>query len=106
MRQVACEDEAELAAVLASLLPERDDDPGQMLAREQFARCVHEVLDRLPPRYAECLEGKYVLGLSVRELAQRQMRSEKSVESTLSRAREAFREAFTLSIAAEREAGA
>lgn len=105
-RHVACDDEAELAAMLASLLPENDDDPGQLLAREQFARRVHEVLDRLPPRYAECLEGKYVLGLSVRELARCQMRSEKSVESTLSRAREAFREAFMLNTAAEREASA
>jgi RNA polymerase sigma-70 factor, ECF subfamily len=88
------EDELEFEAVLASLRAEDDDDPAQQAARAQAVQRVHAVLDRLPPLYAECLEAKYVLGLSVRELARRQQRSEKSVESTLTRARDAFRDAF------------
>jgi len=69
-------------------------EPAALVARAQLIRCVHGVLDLLPPAYAECLEGKYVLGLSMRDLALKLGRTEKAVESILGRAREAFRQAF------------
>lgn len=95
------EDDAELNAMLTALQLEGLDDPSIAVSSAEATERVHSVLDRLPPLYAECLEGKYVLGLNVRELAERQGRSEKAVESTLSRAREAFREAFSLGREAE-----
>jgi RNA polymerase sigma factor (sigma-70 family) len=100
-RLLRFEDEAGLESALAALLPEAREEPAQRLAREQATERVHSVLDRLPPLYAECLEGKYVLGLSVRELGERLGRSEKAIESTLSRARQAFRDAFLAGLAAE-----
>ncbi len=100
-RLLRFEDESGLELALAALLPDADAEPAQQLAREQATERVHSVLDRLPPLYAECLEGKYVLGLSVRELGERLGRSEKAIESTLGRARQAFRDAFVAGLAAE-----
>ena len=77
------EDGWEIAAALDSL------------ERREVARIVHVVLDRLPPRYAEALEWKYVDGLSVQEIADRAGTSAKAAESLLTRAREAFRELFS-----------
>jgi RNA polymerase sigma-70 factor (ECF subfamily) len=98
------EDDVALDALLASAGTEEGGDPAVQLGRDQRAQLVHSVLDRMAPQQAEVLEGKYVLGLSVRELAARTGRSEKSIESTLSRAREAFRAAFLSGLEAEAEA--
>src|SRR5262245_23890982 len=51
------EDEREIAAALDSLGPE------DVLRRDETVRLVHVTLDRLPPRYADALEWKYVDGL-------------------------------------------
>ncbi len=79
------EDEAE-----ALLLSHNPIPPG---AREE-ALLVSLAMRRLPEHYAEALERKYIAGLSVKEMASNMGMSEKAVESTLSRAREAFRELF------------
>jgi RNA polymerase sigma-70 factor (ECF subfamily) len=42
----------------------------------------------LPPQYVELLEEKYLEGLSVRQIAQQRSRTEKAIESELSRARQ------------------
>lgn len=55
---------------------------------------VAAVMRSLPQRDAELLEQKYLDGLSVREMAGRRGRTEKAVESALSRAREKFRQSF------------
>ncbi len=49
---------------------------------------------RLPDGYADLLEEKYLDGLSIRTMARRRGQSEKAVESTLTRARAAFREIY------------
>jgi DNA-directed RNA polymerase specialized sigma24 family protein len=48
----------------------------------------------LPQHYREALEAKYVSRRSVREIAAASSASEKSIESLLTRARQAFRETF------------
>ncbi|MFO0028651.1 MAG: RNA polymerase sigma factor [Pseudomonadota bacterium] len=95
-RVLTVEDDVTLNAALAAIAPDQDADaaPARIAARSAMTRRVPSALDRLPPLYAECLEAKYVLGLSVREMAERQRRSEKAIESTLGRAREAFRDVF------------
>lgn len=52
---------------------------------------VQQALDALPADYRVALLGKYYEGFSVAELAQVMGRSEKAVESLLTRARNAFR---------------
>jgi DNA-directed RNA polymerase specialized sigma24 family protein len=56
---------------------------------------VHLVLDALPAHYANALEWKYLEELSVAEIAGRLGLGEKAAESLLTRARAAFRDAFT-----------
>ena len=55
---------------------------------------VGATMSQLPPNYREALEAKYVMGKSVRDMAQAMSVSEKSVESQLTRARKAFRATF------------
>ena len=62
--------------------------------RSEVAILVHATLDGLPDGYGDALEWKYVLGLSVDEIAERLGVSSKAAESLLTRARQAFRDAY------------
>lgn len=90
------EDDPEVAAALESLAAASDAGVEAAMRREDTARLVHLLLDRLPPRYAAALEWKYIEGLSVHEIAARFDLTAKAAESMLSRAREAFREGFSI----------
>ena len=61
--------------------------------REQAER-IAQALSRLPERYEAVLRSKYVDGLSVADIAAASGETAKSVESLLTRARQAFREAY------------
>ena len=63
-------------------------------ANDERTAAISSVMRSLPQDYANLLEEKYLDGLSVRQIAQRRGVGEKSVESALSRAREAFREKY------------
>ncbi|HEY7474556.1 MAG TPA: RNA polymerase sigma factor [Vicinamibacterales bacterium] len=71
------------------------DSPERALERAQIAGAVQLVLDHLPGRYGDVLEWKYAQGLSVAEIAARLGTSIKAAESTLTRARLAFREGYS-----------
>ena len=79
------------------------DAPDAGLAREDTGRIVQLVLDHLPPRYSRALEWKYLEELSVDEIAGRLQCTPKAAESLLTRAREAFRDAFAAVQAARKE---
>ena len=72
------------------------EDPESTLRRQELSGLVHVTLDHLPSRYADVLEWKYIQDLSVSEIAARLGLGYKAAESVLSRARSAFREAFSL----------
>ena len=99
------EDRAEVRAALESLAMSKGDDPESSLRRDEAARRVHVALDRLPPRYGDALEWKYIDGLSVAEIAGRLAVSAKAAESILTRARNAFRDAFATLAAGGADAG-
>jgi RNA polymerase sigma-70 factor, ECF subfamily len=87
------DDIPEVRAALESLgAAER---PEAALRRNETSRLVQLVLDRLPGRYGDALEWKYIDGLSVAEIAERLNIGVKAAESMLTRARTAFRDAFT-----------
>lgn len=86
------EDEPNVRAALDSLAAL--DSPEHDLQRKELGRLVRTALDHLPRHYDEALEWKYMAGMSVNEIAQRMSLSTKAAESLLSRAREAFRDAF------------
>jgi len=68
--------------------------PAEQAEATPQAALVAAVMRSLPGEDAELLEEKYLDGLSLREMAGRRRRTEKAVESALSRARERFRQSF------------
>jgi RNA polymerase sigma-70 factor, ECF subfamily len=77
--------------------------PDAGLARADTGRIVQLVLDHLPPRYSRALEWKYLEELSVDDIARRLQCTPKAAESLLTRARDAFRDAFAAIEAAANE---
>jgi RNA polymerase sigma factor (sigma-70 family) len=84
--------DAELSAVYARL--ESQELPDEVLQRQETREMVNATMSQLPEHYREALEAKYVRGLSVRDIAAALATTEKTVESLLTRAREAFRKTF------------
>jgi RNA polymerase sigma-70 factor (ECF subfamily) len=78
--------------------------PDAGLSRADTGRIVQLVLDHLPPRYSRALEWKYLEDLSVGDIAARLQCTSKAAESLLTRARDAFRDAFAAVQAAANEA--
>ena len=70
------------------------DGPEREFERQELSRLVHCALDHLPGHYGNALEWKYMDGVSVDEVGRRLGLSYKAAESLLTRARQAFREAF------------
>lgn len=94
--------DATLSQVFAAL----DSKPlsDEVLAREETRDLVNMTIANLPEEYRNALEGKYVRGESLREIAGRLRVSEDAAKSLLARARRAFRETFLTLNAAFREA--
>ena len=96
------DDDPGLRAALESIAAAADA-PDAGLAREEIGRIVQLVLDQLPPRYSRALEWKYLDELSVDQIAGRLQCTPKAAESLLTRARDAFRDAFAAVQAAGNE---
>jgi RNA polymerase sigma-70 factor (ECF subfamily) len=88
------EDDPEVQAALEALLTSERVDPLSVVSAGEVQNAVLTALDYLPSEYANALEWKYVQELSVEQIAARIGRSIKATESLLTRARQAFREAF------------
>jgi RNA polymerase sigma-70 factor (ECF subfamily) len=88
------EESAEVRAALESLSAVGGDGPRERLLRREVGDLVRLTLDQLPVRYGDALEWKYVEGWSVKEIAVRLGVGPKAAESLLTRARQAFRDAF------------
>lgn len=90
------EDDPEVRGALESLLSADSIDPLLSTGREQLRENIRTALDYLPAPYADVLECKYLRDMPVADIARQLGRSVKATESLLTRAREAFREAFSL----------
>jgi RNA polymerase sigma-70 factor, ECF subfamily len=88
------DDDTTIRAILESLEATEDGNPESRRFGEELGRYVQVVLDRLPGRYGDVLEWKYVDGLSVNEIAERLRLSTPAAQSVLQRARSAFCDAF------------
>lgn len=91
---VLLEDQPELRAALESIEAPIEEQPVHKLSREQAKALVQSVLDRLPSRYGDVLEWKYVEGRSVEEIGNLLGIGHAAAQSMLARARTAFREAL------------
>jgi RNA polymerase sigma-70 factor (ECF subfamily) len=89
---VLIDDSDEVRAALEAVEAPDADDPFRGADRAELRRLVHAVLDRLPQRYGEALEWKYVEGRSVAEIGDRLGIGHTAAQSLLARARIAFRE--------------
>lgn len=91
------EDSPEILAAMESLLGIVEERPDEVLLRNEVSHFVQTILAALPSHYADVLEWKYIEGISVKEVAERLHLGVKAAESLLTRAREAFKDAFTSS---------
>lgn len=78
----------------ALVLPAGNDTAGQY-EKHEVCRLIQVALDRLPPKYGDALEWKYIEGYSVKEIAQRMNLSPEATQSMLARARNSFREIYS-----------
>jgi RNA polymerase sigma-70 factor (ECF subfamily) len=90
------DDSAEARTVLDAVAALSRDDPEQIYRRLELSRLVHATLDHLPPPYGDALMWKYLDGRPVEEVGHRLGLGYKAAESLLTRARQAFREAFAV----------
>jgi RNA polymerase sigma-70 factor, ECF subfamily len=82
----------DLRAIFVRL--ETEPFPDEIMQRDETRAFVNATMAQLPQHYRLVLEAKYVEGRSVRQMAENIGSTEKSIESMLSRARQAFRETF------------
>jgi RNA polymerase sigma-70 factor (ECF subfamily) len=94
-RVVLIEDTPGVRAALDSISAPDEESPTALYRSEELRRLIQSIVDRLPARYGDALEWKYVEGLSVDEIAQRLELGTTAAQSLLARARGAFREAVT-----------
>ena len=91
---VLIEDMPELRAVFDSIAAPTDQEPHQRYTEAETKRLVQTVLDRLPARYGDILEWKYIEGWSVEEIGSKLGVGHTAAQSLLARARTAFRESL------------
>ena len=89
---VPFDDNEEVRTALEAMSALSSVDPENAAMSGQIEKLVRAVLDYLPGRYGDVLEWKYMQGLSVNEIAKRLNVGSKAAESTLNRARIAFRD--------------
>jgi RNA polymerase sigma-70 factor (ECF subfamily) len=90
------DDSPEMRTLLEAIAAMSADDPEEEYQRRELAQRVRATLDHLPGRYGDALVWKYLEGESVGEIARRLGLGYKAAESHLTRARQAFRDAFVL----------
>lgn len=93
-RVVLIDDNSEVQAVLEALSAAGSEGPEAQATQRDVRRLVQSVMDYLPQHYGDVLEWKYVEGMTVKEIAEKTGSGAKAVESLLTRARGAFREAM------------
>lgn len=91
---VLTEDYPEVQAVVDSFSVPAELGPEANYQRVESARLIQVALDRLPPKYGDVLEWKYVEGYSVKEIAQRLDIGQEAAQSLIARAKRAFAEVY------------
>jgi RNA polymerase sigma-70 factor (ECF subfamily) len=88
------DDRPELRAAVEAIEAPEEYDLVKSHGRAEVGRLVQAVLDRLPARYGDALELKYVEGHSVEEIGERLGIGHTAAQSLLARARVAFRQSL------------
>jgi len=91
---VLVEDLPEVQAAIDSWQVPQSEQPEQQYQRTEAERLIQVALDRLPPKYGNVLEWKYIEGHSVKEIAARLEIGTEAAQSTLARAKRAFADVY------------
>ena len=91
---VLVEDSPEVQAAVDSFQAPAGDSPERHYQRVEALRLIQVALDRLPPKYGDVLEWKYVEGHSVKEIATRLNIGTEAAQSLLARAKRSFADVY------------
>lgn len=91
---VLTEDYPGIRDVVESLDAPIESNPNKQYQRYEASRLIQVTLDKLPPKYGDALEWKYIEGYSVKEIATRMHLSHEAAQSLLARAKRAFKEIY------------
>ena len=91
---VLTEDFPEIQAAVDSFQAPQSDNPEQEYQRAELVRLIQVALDRLPPKYGNVLEWKYIEGYSVNEIAAKLELGNEATQSLLARAKRAFSDGY------------
>jgi len=92
---VLTEDFPEIQAAVDSILAPPADDPRRHYQKYEMSRLIQVTLDKLPAKYGDALEWKYIQGYSVKEIAAKMELSPEAAQSLLARAKRAFQEIYS-----------
>lgn len=84
-------DNEEFRSILDNIAMNEKQQPESITENEELKTIISDILDHLPANYGDILEWKYVENLSVKEIAEKLDTSMVSVQSSLARARNAFK---------------
>ena len=91
---VLTEDYAEIQAAVDSFQGPQSLNPEHVYQRTELARLIQVALDRLPPKYGNVLEWKYIEGYSISEIAEKLNLGNEATQSLLARAKRAFSDVY------------
>ena len=91
---VLTEDFPEIQAAVDSFQAPQSDSPERNYQRAELVRLIQVALDRLPPKYGNVLEWKYIEGYSVSEIAVKLELGDEATQSLLARAKRAFSDVY------------
>ena len=91
---VLIEDFPEIQAAVDSFQAPLEDSPERHYQRVEVLRLIQVALDRLPAKYGNVLEWKYVEGHSVKEISARLKIGTEATQSLLARAKRAFADVY------------
>ena len=92
---VLIEDFPAVQAAVDSFQAPVEDSPERLYQRDQSMRLIQVALDRLPAKYGDVLEWKYVQGHSVQEIATKLELGAEATQSLLARAKRAFADVYS-----------
>lgn len=93
-RAVSLDENLAVRSEVAAKPDKQQNAPDSRAERDEQSAMVHEALDLLPPKYGDILEWKYIQGLTAKEIAARMEMGVEAVNSTLARAKRAFRDVY------------
>ena len=92
---VLVEDFPEVQAAVDSLQSPEQMSPERHYRRVELLRLIQVALDRLPPKYGDVLEWKYIEGHSIKEISDHLSIGAEATQSLLARAKKAFAEVYS-----------